>query len=117
MYCIPSKISDGSTIFPEKILSFLDRQRAQSTACQTNKIPFAPFFLTRKQIKKLSRRKEVNSGNMDVKPTVNFRPNQPSRGTRGKKVIFRFFASNTQDAACPLPTNQNPSSNQVFSSR
>jgi hypothetical protein len=68
MYCIPSKIWDGSTIFTEKILSFLDRQRAQSTACQTNNIPIAPFFLTRKQIKKLSKREEIDSGNADVKP-------------------------------------------------
>jgi hypothetical protein len=47
-----------------------------------------------------------------TKPTMDLRPNQSSRDTWRKEMVFRFSIFSTQSTNRVHPINKNPSSNQ-----
>jgi hypothetical protein len=93
------------TLFPFcwKIFSFWTRHNNQSTACQTNKIPWRDFFPLEVDFKKHSKKEQSEPGITSTTP--NHHPNFPSKRASKKKMVFGFN-SNTTHHTSRRPTRE-----------
>jgi hypothetical protein len=80
---------------PEKILSFLTRQRTQIIECQTNLISLRDFFPCLKDDKKPSKKeKKITRKNLHhTKPPIHLDPNSPCQWAQGEQMIFGFLTT------------------------